>query len=67
MSGRVQNKCISVALPLDPVSLVRLELTPLERGTKIYNRLDLDSWQRAAAEQAIRMVDAGHYPDRNGR
>lgn len=48
-------------LPLDPAELTGL--VPLDRG-KLYNALDLDSWQRACAEEARRRVLSGHYGDR---
>jgi hypothetical protein len=48
------------SLPIDPRSLVGLE--PLDRG-RAYNEADLDHRQRAAAEEALRMVRAGTYPE----
>ena len=48
----------AASLPLDPAEL--LDLEPLERG-RLYNLLDLDSWQRGCAEEARRMVAAGTY------
>jgi hypothetical protein len=47
-------------LPIDPRSLLGAE--PIERG-RAYNAVDLDAWQRAAAEEALRMVNDGIYPE----
>jgi hypothetical protein len=58
MSGQLSSAPTG-ALPLHPEELVSLE--PLARG-KAYNLADLDSWQRACAEEARRMVLAGAYP-----
>lgn len=49
---------VDVRLPLDPRALV--DLPAIERG-EIFNRLDLDSWQRACVEQAVRLIAAGLY------
>lgn len=50
---------VEAKLPIDPFELVDLEA--LERG-HFYNEVDLDSWQRACAEEAIRLLRAGNYP-----
>lgn len=52
---------VEAKLPLDPFELV--DLAAIERG-KLYNRLSppLDSWQRQAVEEALRLVVAGAYP-----
>lgn len=49
------------ALPLDPLELV--DVSAGDRG-RLYNALDLDSWQRACTEEARRLVLAGSYPAR---
>jgi len=45
-------------LPLDLERLLGLD--PASRG-EFYNLLDLDSWQRGCAEEALRMLTAGTY------
>jgi hypothetical protein len=45
-------------LPLDPRELAQLPI--LERAG-LYGELDLDVWQREAAEEAARRVVAGNY------
>ena len=51
---------LEAKLPLDPHAL--LDLPPIARG-ELFNDLDLDSWQRACIEEAIRMLRAGEYPE----
>jgi hypothetical protein len=51
---------IEARLPLDPRALQEAHLEPLARG-RLYNLLDLDSWQRACVEEALRMVAEGIY------
>lgn len=57
------KRTLEAALPLRPHELV--DVGPLDRG-KLYNDLDLDSWQRACVEGALRMVKAGTYESQVG-
>lgn len=60
MSAQMELPRRCAFLPIDPRSLLGTE--PIERG-QLYNDANLDSWQRQAAEQALRMVLAGTYPE----
>lgn len=50
-------------LPLNLEQLLGLD--PASRG-EFYNRLDLCPFQRGCAEQALRMLAAGTYPNPTG-
>lgn len=48
-------------LPLSPFELAAADMAPIERG-KLYNDLDLCSFQRFCVEEALRLVASGEYP-----
>jgi hypothetical protein len=64
MSAVEQQLAPGSVPPIDPRVLV--DVPPLERG-RAYNEADLDHRQRAAVEEAIRMVRAGTYPSGGAR
>jgi hypothetical protein len=50
---------VEAKVPVDPAALV--DLAPIERG-RLHAAADLDCWQIACVEEALRMVKAGTYP-----